>query len=535
MRKVAVLAALILAASAAAQKPQFAELQLRADGEARVRPLESIAIQAVAYGTPPEGAGSASELVRMQLGGAEWTLAEGGGWLSKPFRFQGEEAESFWQPPEKGLSSLLFRQARGQFLLQDAALYTAPEREGTYEVRATLEGKTASIMVKVEQTAPSRKPAEETTFNGEPRDLSPYRPLVEHWSPLVAQETWFQPKSDYLARFDLDGDWAGDNNWEHAETGSSQAYGHYAVMETETHWFLHYNFFHPRDYSDKCVAGSCHENDNEGTILTVRKDGTRFGKLEAMETLAHNNVYSYVADPRIRGGEHGVDGEIELADGSHPVIFIESGGHGNYGSTGSHSRYSVSEDRFTAGTGVTFSYKGTAERPRHPDDRRVGYELLPIWDHWWLRAHEGTGRQDKTFDAYYRYVPEGGRPKAAYAEIAGSFLGRAQSENKAKPFWGWHDNRTRKKGVLATGQWALDPAYAVARNLRFPEPVSTTYVFNPYLGIGEATQLTGVPSSVRGAAVSGPPRATPTQPSRQALQSGGGSIWRRHIEALQSK
>ncbi len=36
---------------------------------------------------------------------------------------------------------------------------------------------------------------------------------------------------------------------------------------------------------------------------------------------------------------------------------------------------------------------------------------------------------------------------------------------------------------MATGQWALDPAYAVSQNLRFPEPVSTEYTFNPYLGV----------------------------------------------------
>ena len=110
--------------------------------------------------------------------------------------------------------------------------------------------------------------------------LGVFQRLVEHYAPFVAQETWFQPKSDYLARFDLDGDWKGDNNWANAERGSSQAYVHYAVMETDTHWFLVYNFFHPRDYSDKCVAGTCHENDNEGLILTVAKDGSPFGRLQ---------------------------------------------------------------------------------------------------------------------------------------------------------------------------------------------------------------------------------------------------------------
>jgi len=44
---------------------------------------------------------------------------------------------------------------------------------------------------------------------------------------------------------------------------------------------------------------------------------------------------------------------------------------------------------------------------------------------------------------------------------------------------------TLKRKVLARGQWGLDPAYGVNRNLRFPdsEPFSLDYVYNPYLGV----------------------------------------------------
>lgn len=482
-----VLSGLLAPALLLAQKPSLSEIALRAAPDsAQVRPLETLTVQVLAYGT----ADGLTEQVRIQKGGTEWSLEEGGGWISKPFRFQGEETESFYQPSEKGLTSRLLRRATSQFLLQDAVLYTAPQVEGVYTIQAALDGQSASIDITVSSSAPSRKPSETSVFPFEPLSRDPYLKLAGHWAPFIAQETWFQPKSDYIARFDLDGDWSGENNWDNADVGSSQAYVYYAVMETATHWFLIYNIFHPRDYSDKCVAGTCHENDNEGLILTVRKDGSAFGRLEAMETLAHNNVYSHTADPSIQAGAHNIDGPIELVDESHPAVFIEAGGHGVYGSSGPHSRYVVDTDTFTASPGVTYLYTGLAERPEHPDDRRVGYELLPIWDHWWVRAHEGSGREDRSFDAYYRYEPVGNRPRAPYPEIAGSFWGRAQSANKAKPFWGWHDNRTRKKGVLATGQWALDPAYSVSQNLRFGEPVSTAYTFNPYLGIGE-------PDSVR--------------------------------------
>ena len=472
------------------------EIQLKTDpSDARVRPLESIVIQVLAYGRITNQDGEETK-IRLREGGATVRLGDkNGGWLSKPFRFQGKEEEEFYKKEGGGLGSIIFGQAQSRFALQDAVLFTASEREGSYEISATLEGKSASIKIRVDRGAPQRRPKERTRFGAEDRSRDPYRGLAEHYAPMIAQETWFQPKSDYLARFDFDNNLKGNDNWENASRGSSQAYVHYAAMETSTHWFLIYNFFHPRDYSDKCIAGTCHENDNEGLILTVVKDGSRFGRLQVMETLAHNNIYSYTADRSIKKNVHRPDGRFELHEGSHPVAFIESGGHGVYGSTGKHSRYSLRNDRFEIGTGVTYVYKGVAERPKHPDSREVGYELLPIYDHWWSRAREQSPSAKTMFDSYYSYQPYGNRPRPAERRISGAFLGRKHGRNKAKPFWGWHDSRTRKKKVLATGQWGLDPAYGVSRNLRMPSPFSLDYTFNPYLGIGRAVTSRVAPGS----------------------------------------
>ena len=476
---------LAMASQAVAQN-SVSEIKLRTNAvEALVRPLESLVVQVLAYRAVVDEDGN-SRNVRIQRDGATVSLqSASAGWLSKPFRFQGPESEPFYERPGRGLGSVLFGRATGQFVLQDSVLYTAPPRPGEYEIEAELGGKTARLTIRVERNAPSRRKAERSIAPERPAP-DPYRRLAEHYAPFIAQETWFQPKSDYLARFDSDGDWRGDNNWDSAEAGSSQAYVYYAAMETETHWFLVYNFFHPRDYSDKCVGGSCHENDNEGLILTIEKDGSPVGRLQTMETLAHNNIYSYRADRRVKNNAHNIDGDIELYERSHPVIFIESGGHGVYGSVGSHSRYSLRSGKFKAGTGATYVYSGSPERPAHPNARNVGYDLLPIYDYWWLRAHDGRGQQDRTFDSYYEYQPFGGRPRAKHPQLAGSFLGRRHGSNKAKPFWGWHDNRTRKEKRVATGQWGLDPAYAVSQNLRMPQPFSLDYVFNPYLEIGDA-------------------------------------------------
>ncbi len=277
---------------AAMAQSTVTEIQLRTDpAGAKVRPLESIVVQLLAYGEISDGS-SGTKKVRLQPASEiGFKLKDGnGGWLSKPFRFQGQETESFYEPEGSGLAAIIFRRATSQYVRQDSTLYTAPEKSGKYEIEATLEGKTASITIDVDPSAPSLRTPEKVEFPAEGPSRDPYRLLAQHYAPFVAQETWFQPKSDFLARFDLDGDWRGDDNWQDAEEGSSQAYVYYAAMETQTHWFLIYNFFHPRDYSDKCVVGTCHENDNEGMILTIEKDGSQYGRLLSMETLAHNNV-----------------------------------------------------------------------------------------------------------------------------------------------------------------------------------------------------------------------------------------------------
>ncbi len=460
------------------KKLPVTEIRLRSDPpEARVRPFETLVVQVLAYGQEGE------QKVRLRRTGAVMRVKEpSGGWLSKPFAFQGKDEEPFFEESQSRAWNI-FAGASGQFVIKDAFLYTAPQTPGKYHLVAELEGKQAEIEIEVTPEAPSRRKAESVEFPPERRRDDPYRPLAEYYAPFLAQETWFEPKADYPCRFDFDGDWHGDNNWDNLEQGSSQAFVYYTAMETETHWFLIYNVFHARDYSDRCVVGTCHENDNEGIILTIRKDGSRFGRLQVMETLAHNNVYSMVADRRIARGAHDIDGAIEFYQETHPAVFIESGGHGIYGTLSPHSRYSLARDEFREGTGVTFIYKGAPERPRHAADRLVGYDLLPIYEEWWLKAREGTW-DARTFDDYFLYQPFGDRPSIDF-RIGGAFFGRKEAANKAKPFWGWHDNATLKRKILAVGQWGLDPAYSVSRNLRFPadEPFSLEYIYNPYLGI----------------------------------------------------
>jgi len=480
------------------QSTEVKEIRFRFDPEARVRPGESISVQAQVWGDAidKEGARTSGRLRET----ANIKAADGQGWVSKPYRFQGADTGGYVNTGSGGFAQI-FQNVSGQFVQKDAVLYTAPVQPGTYTIEAEVKGVRGTAQITVAADAPTRRAVEKIAFPAA-TDTNRYRRLAEHWAPFIAQETWWQPKADIPTRFDFDGDWNGENNWENMETGTSQAYVHYAAVETATHWFLHYNFFHPRDYSDNCIAGTCHENDNEGIILTVRKGAGEFGTLELMETLAHNNVYSYTSDSRLRKGAHDIDAKIDLFDGHRPMVFLEAGGHGALAVGARISTFSASRKDFTSGTGITLFYKGVAERAEHGNSRDVGYDLIPIEETWWPRAKQ-TGN-DRTFDAAYEYSPFGGRPGGGL-KYMGSFWGRKFGSNKAKPFWGWHDERTRRGKVLNTGQWALDPAYSVSKNVTWPAslPVDLNYLYNPYLGVGEvppAPAPTPGPAPVSGSA-----------------------------------
>lgn len=464
------------------------EFRLSADGPAALRPGEAIVVQVRAFGRVEQ---EGKETRRGRVDATNWKIRvveENGGWFSKPFRFQGADNEAILREEQTGWKGILGGMA-GQFTNKDSVLFTAPAQAGTYtlEVTGLSDGKnvTGQLQVKVAANAKARFEPVAKPFAPETADNDKYRKLAERYAPYVAQETWFDPRADYLHRFDFDGDWDGLNNWDNLEKGSAQAYVYYAAVETATHWFLHYNFFHARDYSDNCIAGTCHENDNEGIIVTVRKDGTEFGRIEIMETLAHNNVYTYTNRRDLRAKLHNIDGPLELVDETHPVVFLEAGGHGALGGGDKKSWFDSKRLAWRQNTGVTYKYKGVAEVPNGGGmDRDIGYELLPIFEQWWTKHQRGDQWKERTFADFFEYRPFGNRPRPENPRIASAFAGAKHSANKARPFWGWFDTKGRAKKVLAPGQWALDPAYSVFQSLTFPrnEVWSMDYTFNPYLG-----------------------------------------------------
>ncbi|MGH2362530.1 MAG: hypothetical protein ACRDGM_18550, partial [bacterium] len=75
--------------------------------------------------------------------------------------------------------------------------------------------------------------------------------LAYYHAPIHYQDTdSTNYRADYVTRFNYDGNnMTATDNWENLNKFPLAAYAYYSVVETCTHWFIVYGFFHPRDWA----------------------------------------------------------------------------------------------------------------------------------------------------------------------------------------------------------------------------------------------------------------------------------------------
>jgi hypothetical protein len=263
--------------------------------------------------------------------------------------------------------------------------------------------------------------------------------------------------ADYLSRIDYDTEWDTLNNWEHQDDNLARltSWMYYSVVETSTHWFLVYAYYHPRDWEDfpDPFELFTHENDLEGVLLTVRRDGSEFGALEAMVTVAHDNFYSYVpAGSPYTAGRENVDGALIMQNVGgvpHPTTFQEAKGHGAFGWNGAN---------FPGSDGVVyFPSATTAEVPSSGNDRSVAYRLADTFAAGGMWARRSDPVTYATF---------------------GTFRGDNGADNSANAPWGWDDHDDG--GDIPRGLLATDPAYLVSVYFANRGSFSLTYTRNGF-------------------------------------------------------
>ena len=321
---------------------------------------------------------------------------------------------------------------------------------------------------------PSSSPPPGGFFN--PKISVDHQELAYRYAPIHYQDVdvtgsqGLDGLGDFITAFDFDGNFHGIDNWDNTPYYTLYAHAYYSVVETATHWFLVYAFFHPRDWVDNSYSGS-HENDLEGLLVIVERPNaahqSAFGELLGIVTVFHNHFFSFVpAGSRLQDGEEDIDGVLSFEDHDgalHPMTAQESKGHGLKAWP-----YVGSEDGdFRGGDGIRY-YPSltTAGVPRNANDRAVPYRLVDI--------HEPGGLWDRRFD------PD------TFADF-GVFVGDDHNfwsgPNKAHAPWKWDDGDDGGAYDVPSGALALDPAWVMSVYFSGYGELDRAYTFNPYKDI----------------------------------------------------
>lgn len=333
------------------------------------------------------------------------------------------------------------------------------------------------------------------------RNLARDREIAARFAPVFHQALGPAPRFDYITRFDFDGDWRGDNNWNNAENTQFplKANVYFAVFETKTHYFIHYAAFHPRDYKGGERRGAllsevmrtgvrlggqydptgraseavmAHENDLEGALVIAEKNGDDPAKARPVivETLAHNAYLKYVPPGS------SLKGDAIRMDGVRPHLFVESKGHGIE---------AWSDDALQRASAVkgfaVYAYTGKQDDPEGAHGDTIGYDLLPTWEAFWIRAKSG---RNETFGEEHDYgimtvATASGEAPIRLGVLGSALNGAVGAANMSRPPWGWFDGQERDRPL---GEWFLQPAEVTRRRWQLPESFSTIYTYHPFVG-----------------------------------------------------
>ncbi|GAA3746660.1 hypothetical protein GCM10022225_33020 [Plantactinospora mayteni] len=299
--------------------------------------------------------------------------------------------------------------------------------------------------------------------------------LALRWAPIHYQDVdatgshALGGRSDYITAVDFDGDLNGRNNWDNAAgSGASfAAQAYYSVLETSTHWYITYLFFHPRDWTDHPFFETEHENDGEGVMFAIERNGSDYGVLRGAVTVAHSDFYSYTpAGSTWTSGRENVDGTLQMQSSphdsfQHPVTAQEAQGHG----LKAYPQYNINGD------GIVYYPSTVAETPSNGNDRDVRYKLVDIF------ASGGLWPQRANANLFANLGTFAGDTSGDCG--VGTF---SCSTNSANAPWGWDDgNDLPGRGEIATDSAKLSVEY-----FTIPGSLSRSYTYNPYAGAAAA-------------------------------------------------
>ncbi|MBA2663802.1 MAG: Ig-like domain-containing protein [Bradymonadaceae bacterium] len=335
-----------------------------------------------------------------------------------------------------------------------------------------------------------------------------HRILARLYAPVVYQGvreiTGTGPHTDIPTLVDFDGDMQASNNRQSSRvaTANIRANIYYHVIESETHYFLHYILY----YATRTFTGppSIHEHDMTGLVVVVDKANSKVVIVEGIkvEDTSTDTLMSFRPNsspvrsnsPALRLDSFPDDG---MENGNKYPLFVPSGIHAacNWYVPGSAVPVRCAHDAeaFLDGPtkGVVLREGDVAQKysdaTLNEDSglKEMTYKLAPFVDTFWLnRSDYSCG----IYELPFVYVPEN-NPNAAARPVGEApgeplYLPNRLCTNDEISF-GKTPFRWVKSGQASGGQWFLDPAYLMTTRFNFGEgnTFSLNYCHNIFFGV----------------------------------------------------
>ncbi|MGF9814323.1 beta/gamma crystallin-related protein [Bacillus toyonensis] len=297
-------------------------------------------------------------------------------------------------------------------------------------------------------------------FNRLSTDGQAYGDYIKRYAPVIYHDVnpAHDVRADLITRFDVDGDWRMDNQWDTIGVYPQVPYVYTSVQETNTHLFLGYYFYHVRD--DGPNIWDRHENDLEGMMIAIRKDGGN-GIPVAMETISHSDFLRYrLQDPNVTPGYSGIENTtVRFSEETHPEMFITSNGSALSINAHGHDVSAFIGTEPVGSDGIIYKFGET------PSGEPT--QFSPAWQH--IYSY-GILPIEEIWDKKFQY---NNTPFFSF----GAFPNSLGSGHANAP-WNWSDKD--QDGTLGKGIFFTDPAYLFDIDFNGLGTFSHQYVYNPY-------------------------------------------------------
>lgn len=356
-----------------------------------------------------------------------------------------------------------------------------------------------------------------------PPNMEGYETLAARYSPIIYQATRKEtPHFDYLTSFDFDGNWKGTDNYEAIKKATEvRSWVYYDVVETKSHYFIRYGYFHPLHYG--LIGSDAFGNEMAGATVVVAKypEERPIAVLTYFPSGDEEEVRSYVTtESGIVGdkkpayyGVNWVFPQAQLFPGGHYLAYLTASTHESclwihttkenfldqrcQLTEGDKLGLSIIQYGYDGGASDTLKKEG-GSFPVAKQDVRYGLRLI-LQDFWTRRNLVGG---DTLFTVTLDYEAPEGRPGSGL-DLPSAFVDPVNptSPYKGRPPWSWKwqattlpiDGEPLYVYEMPRGTYFLDPAFFFMKRHRLnanwnwdtKQGYSLDYCFNPYLLIDQ--------------------------------------------------